>query len=244
MSDQLTNNPEALRLFFTEDIYLVDAVHTSAELLDITDSKQENNQAVVNVEMPSATLDDSPPANTDQAPVIPAIAVPVLMKPAIPTFEVPAKEEEPVKAEASAEPAETAHTKQVAAAHNFQYVGANQRNILILVNDAQHPVSTLQGRELLGNILKAIGLSRNDCALVNYASCNGANFSALKSFFKPQYVFAFGVSPDQLDIPTAPYNSIVSQEGSKLIFSSNLDVLSGDASTKKLLWGSLKQIQL
>jgi hypothetical protein len=207
MSDQLTNNPEALRLFFTEDIFLVDAPQTTHEGITVVNE--------ISVEAGQMGQDKSIPA------LPAAAAAPV----------------QAVHANAGAQ-------QNTPSAQPFSYVGANERNILILVNDDRHPVSTLQGRELLGNILKAINLNRNDCALVNYASCNGADFAQFNDFFKPQYVFAFGVSPEQLGIPAAAYNSIVTQGESRLIFSSNLDALSGDATTKKLLWASLKQINL
>ncbi len=190
MSDQITNNPEALRLFFTEDIFMVEAAEVPA---------------------PKLLTKSDPPAEPErQATVAPVMPV----------------------------------AEAIPQAPQFKFVGNNERNILILVNDEHNPVSTLQGRELLGNILKAINLSRNDCALVNYASCNAADFRQFQSFFKPQYVFAFGVSPEQLGLADAACNNIVTQDQSKLIFSSNLDVLSGDAATKKLLWASLKQIKL
>jgi hypothetical protein len=233
MSDQLTNNPEALRLFFTEDIYLVDMAQTDAGSSKLAAAKGEQSGTELPVANAAPQAEPVKTPNIAITAAIPAlnINVPATAEPAsiqeVPTIvtpEIPAP--------------------QAPAAKTFQYVGANERNILILVNDKQHPVSTLQGRELLGNILKAIGLSRNDCALVNYASCDGADFKALHQYFKPQYVFAFGVSPDQLGVPDAAYNSIVTRAESKLIFSSNLDPLSGDAATKKLLWGSLKQIKL
>jgi DNA polymerase III psi subunit len=221
MSDQLTNNPEALRLFFTEEIYLVDAPqHSAGSVSERVHDKVAGgisedvhgyvpgdvHQSVPVVNEANGTVPDLSNEEQDTLPAIPDASAP--------------------------------------ATQPFSYVGANERNILILVNDDRYPVSTQEGRELLGNILKAIGLNRNDCALVNYTTCSGANFQQLNDFFKPQYVFAFGVTPEQLDIPGAQYNSIVQQGASKLIFSSNLDALSGDATTKKLLWGSLKQIKL
>lgn len=217
MSDQLTSNPEALRLFFTEDIFLVDAPQ----------SNHEGFKVAIEHSIPAVQVAEVKRVESTNAPEpTPQIKLPV----------VP----------------EASDVRQVVADQGqkspveqpFSYVGANERNILILVNDDRHPVSTLQGRELLGNILKAINLNRNDCALVNYASCHDANFAQFNVFFKPQYLFAFGVSPKQLNIPGATYNSIVTQGESKLIFSINLDALSGDAATKKLLWASLKQINL
>lgn len=234
MSDQLTNNPEALRLFFTEDIYLVDVAQNAAESPKARGPLPQTDHTSSQLDNMERKGDSTGTGVVNQAPSIPTLSIPVQAAVESPAPVPGIKAEHPMATSA----------QQPAAAQRFQYVGANQRNILILVNDAHNPVSTLQGRELLGNILKAIGLNRNDCALVNYASCDGADFNALQPFFKPLYVFAFGVSPDQLGIPGAAYNSIVTKDQSKLIFSSNLDSLSGDAATKKLLWGSLKQIEL
>jgi hypothetical protein len=229
MSDQLTNNPEALRLFFTEDIFLVDAPQTTQEgITVVNETSVEAGQMGQDNAITAPKTFTAPETLTHPAPaVVSAPASVNIPTAASATVSIPGIVSIPAPA-----------------AQPFSYVGANERNILILVNDDRHPVSTLQGRELLGNILKAIGLNRNDCALVNYASCNGAGFVQFNDFFQPQYVFSFGVSPEQLGIPGATYNSIVNQGESKLIFSSNLDALSGDAATKKLLWASLKQINL
>lgn len=272
MSDQITNNPEALRLFFTEDIFLVDAPQSSHEgFNEVNESSIEpgkmGQDKLINApetfttsetftEPVPAAVSASASVSIHPAVSIPAIDVNQRIKPPVNPESIPVAVSIPaidlnqhIKPPVISESMDAVHVDAGGQQHSpaeqpFSYVGANERNILILVNDDRHPVSTLQGRELLGNILKAINLNRNDCALVNYASCNGATFAQFNDFFKPQYVFAFGVSPAQLGIPAAAYNSIVSQGESKLIFSSNLDALSNDAATKKLLWGSLKQINL
>jgi DNA polymerase III psi subunit len=276
MSDQLTNNPEALRLFFTEEIYLVDAPQHSAgsvfervhdkvpgdisELGHVSGEVSEDVQDYVPVDVHRAVpvineangtapdlIDEEQTSRISQhgqavdiESALPSI--PNTMT-SIPNMEG-GIEQDPQHTSAITASDTPPTLPDAPAAQPFSYVGANERNILILVNDERFPVSTQEGRELLGNILKAIGLNRNDCALVNYITCNGANFQELNDFFEPQYVFAFGVTPEQLDIAGAGYNRIVQQGASKLIFSSNLDALSGDATTKKLLWGSLKQIKL
>lgn len=248
MSDQLTNNPEALRLFFTEDIFLVDRVEMATEAFSVAavpaSVKKLKAEALIPVlDLPGSTAlqisevevmgirqqAESLAAQAEVRPAAPAIALP----------QVPAQQTPP-------DPKQTPPAAQQTppASQHFKHVGSNERNVLILVHDEVHPVSTLAGRELLGNILKAIKLQRDDCALVNYASYNGTQFSEFQSFFDPQYVFAFGVSPEQLGLSGAAYNSIVAQGTCKLIFSSNLDALSSDPATKKLLWASLQQIQL
>lgn len=278
MSDQLTNNPEALRLFFTEEIYLVDACqhragsvservhdkvvgdisehgHVSEEVSEdvqdyvpgdvhrsvpVINGNDETASDLIDEEQTPRILQHVQAVDTESA--LPSIANTMT---SIPNMEG-GTEQDPQHTSTltDQDTPPTPPDASAPATQPFSYVGANERNILILVNDDRYPVSTLEGRELLGNILKAIGLNRNDCALVNYTTCGGANFQQLNDFFKPQYVFAFGVTPEQLDIPGAGYNTIVHQGQSKLIFSSNLDALSGDGTTKKLLWGSLKQIKL
>jgi len=126
----------------------------------------------------------------------------------------------------------------------FRYLGKNQKNILILVNDAQHEVSTAAGKELLRNILKAIQLSANDFALLNYSAHEGVKFSELTDFFSSKLVMAFGVSPLQLDLPEHPKNVLLKKETIQLVFSDNLDLLVTDLQGKKTLWACLKQLTI
>jgi DNA polymerase III psi subunit len=258
MSNQLTNNPEALRLFFTEDIFLVKeqemplALLQNEHQLPLADAADEDiNSQTENQSETSAAAADTIDITGLQTENQPTTSVPV--RDTVENMGLESKNQETSFISAVDTVDNTVlKTVQIedqiktsaSAVIDFQYIGANERNILILVNDAMYPVSSLQGRELLGKILKAIKLDRNDCALVNYAAYDGARFQQLQEFFNPQYVFAFGVSPEQLKLPALSSNTIVVQNGANLIFSSNLDTLSEDMNTKKLLWASLQQIKL
>lgn len=127
---------------------------------------------------------------------------------------------------------------------SFSYLGKNQKNILILVNDSQHDVSTAQGRELLRNIVKAIQLTANDFALMNYSAYTGTGFTELDGFFASKLVMSFGVTPTQLGLTDYEKNILHLQGTTQLVFSENLDQLAGDLQGKKTLWASLKQITL
>ncbi|SFH40588.1 hypothetical protein [Pedobacter insulae] len=168
MANQLTSNAEALRLFFTEDIYLI----------------------------------------PQQAVTVGESAV------------------KPMKVEVV-----------------FKYLGKNQKNILILVNDDQNEVSTVEGRELLRKLVKAIDLTANDFALVNYASYKGHHYDDFKTTFGCKLVLAFGVGASDLNLPVQPQNLLVDYNGVKFIFSSNLDDLERDLPGKKTLWTSLQQLK-
>lgn len=168
MGDQLTSSAEALRLFFTEDIYLIKGTET----------------------------------------IIPA---------APPVSEI----------------------KQDTL---FKYLGKNQKNILILVNDNQHEVSSERGRELLRNIVKAMELTANDFALVNYAAYENSGLKELTDFFSSKLVLVFGVQSLALGLPEHPQHVLLVKDNMQMIFSLNLDALAADQNGKKVLWGSLKQI--
>lgn len=168
MATQLTSNAEALRLFFTEDIYLV----------------AESN-------------------STDKITAAP-------QKPKI----------------------------------EFKFLGKNQKNILILVNDLKNDVSTEQGRELLRKLVKAINLTNNDFALVNYAGYISEKYKELNSFFSCKVMIAFGVAPVELDLPAQPLNQLVAYNEATHLFAKNLHDLDADIPSKKALWASLQHLNV
>ena len=187
MSDQLTNNSAALRLFFTDDIYLL---------------KEEMHPTEDPSPMPTPPIPSSAGENR-----------------------IPAAQPQKVVA-------------------NFTFLGKNLRNILILVHDTDNQVSTEPGRELLRNIVKAIGLTANDFALVNYAIHPTTSFAQFKESLNSTTLFAFGVTPQQLGLPDVPLYTVAKHESVNMIFSTNLHQLSSDQQGKKTLWGSLKQMNL
>ncbi|MBC7615105.1 MAG: hypothetical protein H7202_03465 [Pedobacter sp.] len=170
MVNQLTNNAEALRLFFTEDIYLV--------------------------------------ANGNEITIKEELAL------------------EPQK------------PKTV-----FNYLGKNQKNILILVNDSQNDVSTEQGRELLRKLVKAINLTANDFALVNYSDYTSEKYNDLLAFFNCKLMIAFGVNAVDLNVPAQPLHQLINYEEATLLFAENLHDLDTDQASKKILWTSLQQLK-
>lgn len=184
MSNQLTSNAEALALFFTEDIYLV-----------------EEPNPVVRIE---AGLDQMTVNVTNTAEI-------------------------------------TIETKKTIT--EFKYLGKNQKNILILVNDNQNDVSTEQGRELLRKLVKAIDLTANDFALVNYSGYTSEKYEALKTFFDCKLLIAFGVEAPMLNLPPQPLHQLIQYNEVRLLFARNLHDLDTDQVSKKILWASLQQLK-
>jgi len=192
MGEQLTDNAAALRMFFTDDIYLV-------------------GTEPLNVPVQTVPATDSAPAQaTPEVAAMPAVASPV-----------------PV----------TAKTE-------FKYLGKNQKNVLIIVNDQQNEVSSDRGKELLRNIVKAIQLSANDFALVNYSAYEGAQFTEMTTFFSSKLVMIFGVQPSLLGLSDQPKNMIFMEAATQVVYADNLDLLAEDQVGKKTLWGSIKKLSI
>lgn len=188
MPGQLTTNGDALRLFFTEDVYLINE--------------------------PSITWGLPPEPST-----LPPVEQELIVLPL----------------SASEEPKPNP---------NFNFLGGNKRNILILVNDEYNDVSDESGRELLRKIVKSINLVTVDFALVNYAKYKGASYHDLRDFFKSSLIFSFGVEPSHLGLTNHPSNTVVLEGVVRLIFSKELRKLDADLLVKKALWGVIQKLTI
>jgi len=199
MANQLTSNAEALRLFFTEDVYLVkddsqnafiEPVTIKADLVSDTPAIE----SIINEEVPSLPIAQEPKA---------------------------------------------VYQKE----WNFESLGKNQKGILILVNDGTNKVSSPQGTELLRKLVKAIELTNNDFALVNYANYLDANFDDLNKVFSCQLLLSFGVSAKILGLAEQALHQMSTMGQTRMIFTTNLHDLDADQASKKLLWATLQQLK-
>ncbi|KQB99756.1 hypothetical protein [Pedobacter sp. Hv1] len=202
MNSQLTSNAEALRLFFTEDIFMV-----------------EDKNQIASVE----------PVSVAEVKIAEIITLPTVNV----SYENLPKETGVVE-----EPMPTLKRES-----SFEFLGKNQKGILILVHDQENKVSTTVGTELLRKLVKAIELTNNDFALVNYAHYPTATFEDLKGFFNCQLVLSFGVTTTQLKLNEQALHQIVKLDETRFVFTKNLHDLDSDQLSKKTLWGSLQQLK-
>lgn len=217
MENQVTNNANALRLFFTEEVFLVK--DESVEILPLRSAEQAF--VAENVSVTEAKESTVKP-EIAQIPEINATNIPKVY-PQGP--EIPHIVAEPL-------PEKT-----------FKFLGGNKKSVLILVNDKQYDVSTEQGRELLRKIVKAVDLGTPDFAILNYANYSGTDYAELHRFFKPVIMLSFGVEIAELKLNLSWQNEIIVHENTKIIFAPNLHHLDSDLTAKKLLWGHLQKIK-
>lgn len=201
-SNQLIDNAEALRLFFTDDVYLAG---------EIPLVEKPFAEAVKPVSAATKTEIQQPPALNEERVDVPKIEEPTVSYQ--PTFD-------------------------------FKYLGKNEKSILILVNDAQNPVSTPQGTELLRKLVLSINLKNADFALVNYSNYTSAKFDHFHTFFSCKLIISFGVSAPTLGLGEQLSHQLNTFNNVKMIFTHNLHDLDADLNAKKLLWGTLKQLTI
>jgi len=243
MGDQLANNPEALRLFFNEDIYLLaepelslaqgTVTSASAEAEVTTPTEMEVKHVVIPIKIPVAPDFKTPAV----VPMEPKVDV----APSIPSLQ---EEPAPAYGNRASEMPTAPGVTQTENVINFSYKGKNARNILILVYDELNEVTTAEGRELFKNIVKAKELSGADYAIVNYAGYKDASFAQLKEFFNAKAILTFGVKASQLGLAEYPTHTVVQHEGVQMLFSIDLHQISLDTSIKRALWAALQQMEL
>jgi DNA polymerase III psi subunit len=217
MENQVTNNANALRLFFTEEVFLVK--DESVEILPLRNT--EPVFVAENVSVTEAKESGLKP-EIAQIPQINATKIPKVY-PQGP--EIPHIVAEPL-------PEKT-----------FKFLGGNKKSVLILVNDKENDVSTEQGRELLRKIVKAVDLGTPDFAILNYANYSGIDYTELHRFFEPVIMLSFGVEIAELKLNLSWQNEIIVHETTRIIFAPNLHHLDSDLTAKKLLWGHLQKIK-
>ncbi|WP_406825299.1 hypothetical protein [Pedobacter sp. KACC 23697] len=217
MENQVTNNENALRLFFTDEVFLVK--DESVEILPV-----RNAEPVFMAESVSVKVMEEPVLKPEIAPI-----------PGVNPTNSP--KVYPQGTEIPHLVAESAPEK------TFKFLGGNKKSVLILVNDSEHDVSTEQGRELLRKIVKAVDLGTPDFALLNYSNYKGTDFLALHRFFKPAIMLSFGVAFSDLRLNLTWQNEIIVHETTRIIFAPNLHHLDSDLTAKKILWGHLQKIK-
>jgi len=217
MESQVTNNANALRLFFTEDVFLVED-----KLEEIAADGALKAVLTKPAVQSNGTTDGLSIVGIDQNQ---HEKVTEIQKSNSPDAEIPLADRETVLPK------------------SFKFLGGNKKFVLLLVNDKNNEVSTEQGRELLRKIVKAIDLNTPDFALLNYARHEGTTYTELHQFFKPQLMLAFGVQSGHLDLNLVWKNEILIHEATKIIFAPNLHDLEGNLAEKKALWSHLQKIK-
>ena len=121
--------------------------------------------------------------------------------------------------------------------------GKNLKNLLIFVEDPNHPVMERADGLFLKDVLKAVQYTFDDVAIVNVAHCRSeADWEATKAI-SFTHLFSFGVAHPKLPVTgtLAPYQ--LERSGDRIFLKTEpLSVLRTERSHKITLWNLLKKM--
>ncbi len=125
----------------------------------------------------------------------------------------------------------------VAAPKLLAYKGGNAKGIALIITDDANEFLNTTDESLLLNILKAIGLSLEDVAIINQHK-SGIEWPKQLVFNK---AIVFGILPSTYDFTSENYH-IQKKENTQWLFSDSLFSLGADKVLKGKLWGKLQEL--
>lgn len=123
-----------------------------------------------------------------------------------------------------------------------KYLGENQKNIALFIQNENEAYLNDELFNLLTNILNACKLSMQDVALINLSHYPSLAFSDFQAAVKTGRSVIFGAAPAQLGLNDIPAYQVVTVNGSTLLFSDELPLIGSDKALKAKLWAGLKQL--
>lgn len=121
-------------------------------------------------------------------------------------------------------------------------LGTNNKNICIVVNEAETAFLPEDDMTLLTGILTACQLSVADVAIVNFSKNENLNYEQLKKIFNPTLLIMFGISPAELSFPLQfPKYQLQKYDNRSFLYSASLKTLTEEKDEKKQLWSCLQK---
>jgi hypothetical protein len=126
---------------------------------------------------------------------------------------------------------------------NFDFLGGNKKNILILVNVADFVHLSDENLQFLTSVLAACKLSIADVVILNLNRLFQYDEIQLKDFFKPNTIIYFDIDFSNLDtvIPNQLYE-VTTITNINYLRTQSLQVIAENIEAKKRLWNCLKMI--
>lgn len=124
----------------------------------------------------------------------------------------------------------------------FDYLGENNRYLLLLVHIPQQKNLPSQEMDALINTLKAKKMSLYDVALLNIAHYPSATFDNLKDFFVCKTLVLLGVAPQQIQLQKVALNSITAIDNVTVLATYSFAEMLADTDKKRAFWNEMKKL--
>lgn len=126
--------------------------------------------------------------------------------------------------------------------NSSSFLGKNEKQILILVDESETVFLSDTDLNLLVSILSACKLTLADVALVNFDKNKALVYEKLIEEFTPAFILLFGIGPSDLKFPLhfPPYQ-LQQYNHQTYLGSASLKMLAAEKEQKKELWTCLQK---
>lgn len=123
-----------------------------------------------------------------------------------------------------------------------KYLGENQKNVLLLIQNESEAYLNDELFNLLTNILSACKLGMQEVALVNVAQYPGLTLADYKKALPVQQCILFAIPPETLELPPMQPYQLETHQQIPVLYSDHLQLIATDKASKGKLWTALKQL--
>lgn len=124
---------------------------------------------------------------------------------------------------------------------NFNYLGSNKKNFLILVHYARHEIIAEEHLSALESVLNRIGHNREDVAILNTAK-NIAEYEPLNTHFMPRTLLILGQESVPAGMKEPPFNLPEKHGDVDVLFTFSFDAMMTNTDNKKAFWEQMKML--
>ena len=155
-----------------------------------------------------------------------------------------ANESTVAKQEIASEEVVIRSTEQALKTVHYNYLGENNKYILILIDQPlKNEIIAAKDLLLLEKTLAALKLELRDVAIVNLQQCEELHFKSLKEFFSCNKVLGFGIELAKIGIEKeVAINTVFRIEDCPFLLASSLEELSNNQAQKVIWWSAMKSI--
>lgn len=123
----------------------------------------------------------------------------------------------------------------------FNYLGGNKKNFLVLVNYTTHDLMPDEHLAALESVLTRKGLNREEIALLNLARNINDN-NAIIEYFKPETILILGKTAVLTAMDEPAFNQIVQQQNFNVLYTFGFDEMMNNVANKRSFWEQVKNL--
>ena len=125
----------------------------------------------------------------------------------------------------------------------YKYLGNNEKNILVLVNNTNAVYLPDNELSFFTSIIGACKLSLADLAILNLHHYPQTGYKELMDFFHSRVIFLLGVEPSAIQLPVNfPHYQLQAFAGNTFLYTPPLQAIENDRQEKTNLWTCLKRL--